>query len=96
MLHIENPLKKHKFIEAKVHLFQLKQDRGGGMKNKKKEHIHHFVQEFAFEGTSDEKASRPKSNPFFSIDGQLGMLKKQISEMNARIEKLEKLIESKV
>jgi len=66
------------------------------MKNKKKEHIHHFVQEFAFEGNSDEKESRPKSEPFFTIDGQLGMLKKQISEMNARIEKLEKIIESKV
>ena len=66
------------------------------MKNKKKEHIHHFVQEFAFEGTSDEKESTPKSEPFFTIDGQLGMLKKQISEMNARIEKLEKIIESKV
>ena len=66
------------------------------MKNKKKEHIHHFVQEFAFEGTSDEKESRPKSEPFFTIDGQLGMLKKQILEMDARIEKLEKIIESKV
>ncbi len=66
------------------------------MKNKKKEHIHHFVQEFAFEGTPDENESRPKSEPFFTIDGQLGMLKKQISEINARIEKLEKIIESKV
>jgi len=66
------------------------------MKNKKKEHIHHFVQEFGFEGTTDEKESRLKSQPFFTIDGQLGMLKKQISEMNARIEKLEKIIESKV
>ena len=66
------------------------------MKNKKKEHIHHFVQEFAFESNSDEKKSMPKSEPFFTIDGQLGMLKKQISEMNARIEKLEKIIESKV
>ena len=66
------------------------------MKNKKKEHIHHFVQEFAFEGASDEKESIPKSEPFFTIDGQLSMLKKQISEMKARIEKLEKIIESKV
>ena len=66
------------------------------MKNKKKEHIHHFVQEFAFEGTSDEKESTPKSEPFLTIDGQLGMLKKQISDMNARIENLEKIIESKV
>ena len=65
------------------------------MKSKNKEHIHHFVQEFAFEGTSDHKESRPKSEPFFTIDGQLGMLKNQISEMNARIEKLEKIIESK-
>ena len=65
------------------------------MKNKKKEHIHHFVQEFAFEGTSDEKESRLKSEPFFTIDGQLGMLKKQVMEMNVRIEKLEKIIESK-
>jgi len=65
------------------------------MKSKNKEHIHHFVQEFAFEGTSDEKESRTKSEPFFTIDGQLGMLKNQISEMNARIEKLEKIIESK-
>ena len=66
------------------------------MKNKKKEHIHHFVQEFAFEDASDEKVSAPKSQTFFSIDCQLGMLKKQILEMNARIEKLEKIIESKV
>ena len=66
------------------------------MKNKKKEHIHHFVQEFAFEGTSEEKESRLKSEPFITIDGQLGMLKKQITEMNSRIEKLEKIIESKV
>ena len=65
------------------------------MKNKKKEHIHHFVQEFAFEGTSDDKEIRPKSEPFFTIDGQLGILKKQIMEMNVRIEKLEKIIESK-
>ena len=66
------------------------------MKNKKKEHIHHFVEEFAFEGSSDEKVRAPKSQTFFTIEGQLGMLKKQISEMNVRIEKLEKLIESKV
>jgi len=66
------------------------------MKNKKKEHIHHFVQEFAFEGSSDEKVSSPKSQTFFTIDGQLGMLKKQISEMDARIEKLEKIVDSKV
>ena len=66
------------------------------MKNKKKEHIHHFVQEFAFEGSSDEKVSVPKSQTFFTIEGQLGMLKKQISEINARIEKLEKLIDAKV
>ena len=65
------------------------------MKNKKKEHIHHFVQEFAFEGTSDETKNRAKSEPFFTVDGQLGMLKKQISEMNARIEKLEAIIQSK-
>ena len=66
------------------------------MKNKKKEHIHHFVQEFAFEDTSDDKESTLKSEPFLTMDGQLGMLKKQISDMNARIEKLEKIIESKV
>ena len=66
------------------------------MKNKKKEHIHHFVEEFAFEGSSDEKVTAPKSQTFFTIEGQLGMLKKQISEINVRIEKLEKLIESKI
>ena len=66
------------------------------MKNKKKEHIHHFVEEFAFEGMSDDKESTTKSEPFLNIDGQLGMLKQQISQMNARIEKLEKIIESKV
>ncbi len=65
------------------------------MKNKKKEHIHHFVQEFAFEGSSDDKVSTPKSQTFFTIDGQFGILKKQILEMNARIEKLEKIIASK-
>ncbi len=66
------------------------------MKNKKKEHIHHFVQEFAFEDASEEKISVPKSQTFFSIDGQLSMLKKQISEINDRVEKLEKIIKSKV
>ena len=66
------------------------------MENKKKEHIHHFVEEFSFEGSSDEQVRAPKSQTFFTIEGQLGMLKKQISEMNARIEKLEKVIESKV
>ena len=66
------------------------------MKNKKKEHIHHFVQEFDFEGSSDEKVRAPKSQTFFTIEGQLGMLKKQILEMNARIEKLEKSTKSKV
>ena len=66
------------------------------MKNKKKEHIHHFVQEFAFEGSSDEKERTLKSQTFFTIEGQLGMLKKQISEMNSRIEKLEKIIDSKI
>ena len=66
------------------------------MKNKKKEHIHHFVEEFAFEGSSDEKVRAPKSQTFFTIEGQLGMLKKQISEMNIRIDKLEKIIDSKV
>ena len=66
------------------------------MKNKKKEHIHHFVEEFAFEGSSDERVRAPKSQTFFTIEGQLGLLKKQISEMNARIEKLEKLIEPKI
>ncbi len=65
------------------------------MKNKKKEHIHHFVQEFAFEGSSDDKVSTPKSQTFFTIDGQLGIMKKQILEMDARIEKLEKIIASK-
>ena len=66
------------------------------MKNKKKEHIHHFVQEFAFEGSSDSNESALRSQTFFTIDGQLGMLKKQISEMNERIERLEKKIDSKV
>ena len=66
------------------------------MKNKKEEHIHHLVQEFAFEGSSDENVRAPKSQTFFTIEGQLGMLKKQISEMNARIEKLEKSTKSKV
>ena len=65
------------------------------MKNKKKEHIHHFVQEFAFEDASEEKVNAPKSQTFFSIDGQLSMLKKQILEINDRIEKLEKIIDSK-
>ena len=66
------------------------------MKNKKKEQVHHLVQEFAFEGALDEKKSAPKSEPFFTIDGQLGMLRKQLSEMNSRIEKLEKIVNSKV
>ena len=48
------------------------------MKNKKKEHIHHFVQEFAFEGSKDEKVRAPKSQTLLTIEGQLGMLKKQI------------------
>jgi len=37
------------------------------MKNKKKEHIHHFVQEFAFEGISDEKESDPNLSLFLPL-----------------------------
>ncbi len=65
------------------------------MKNKKKENIHHFVQEFAFEGSSNDK-DNVKSQTFFTIDGQLGMLKKQISELNSRIEKIEKIIDAQI
>ena len=56
------------------------------MKNKKKEHIHHFVEEFAFEGSSDEKVRAPKSQTFFTIEGQLGMLKKQILALHLTLQ----------
>ena len=36
-----------------------------------------FGSTILFEGSSDEKVRAPKSQTFFTIEGQLGMLKKQ-------------------
>ena len=67
-------------------------------KDQKTENIHHFAQEFALEDLKHETAAdrTHQAEPYFSIEGQLAMLKKQISDLDSRLEKLEGIIESKL
>ena len=64
----------------------------GKMKN-----IHHFADEFAFEDLKDESEEKhgrqSKLNPVNTR--QFAQMKKQIADLNIRIDKIEKLLESK-
>ena len=65
------------------------------MKDPKKDNIHHFADEFAFEDLNHESggegAHHAKSYP--TKDSQISMIMKQISHLNMRIERLEKILE---
>jgi len=65
------------------------------MKDPKKDNIHHFADEFAFEDLKHESvvegAHHAKS--YSTKDSQISMIMKQISHLNTRIERLEKILE---
>ena len=65
------------------------------MKDPKKDNIHHFADEFAFEDLKHENevevAHHVKS--YLTKDAQFSMIMKQISHLNTRIERLEKILE---
>ena len=65
------------------------------MKDPKKDNIHHFADEFAFEDLKHESevegAHHAKSYPI--KDDQYSMIMEQISLLNTRIERLEKILE---
>ena len=65
------------------------------MKDPKKDNIHHFADEFAFEDLKHEIGGEgthhAKSYP--TKDSQISMIMKQISHLNTRIERLEKILE---
>jgi len=67
------------------------------MKDGKMKNIHHFADEFAFEDLKDESKGehghQSKLNPVST--SQFAQMKKQIADLNIRIDKIEKLLESK-
>ena len=68
------------------------------MKDGKMKNIHHFADEFAFEDLKDESEEeqhghQSKLNPVST--SQFAQMKKQIADLNIRIDKIEKLLESK-
>jgi len=79
-----------------VGLFEDKK-MGGSMKEGKMKNIHHFADEFAFEDMKDESEKehghQSKLNPVNT--SQLAQMKKQIADLNIRIDKIEKLLELK-
>ena len=68
------------------------------MKDVKMKNIHHFADEFAFEDLKDKSGADlgHRSKPRQVCTGQFADMKKQIAYLNTRIDKLEKLLESKV
>jgi len=68
------------------------------MKDVKMKNIHHFADEFAFEDLKDKSGADlgHRSKPRQVSTGQFAEMKKQIADLNTRIDKLEKLLESKV
>ena len=65
------------------------------MKDPKKDNIHHFADEFAFEDLMHESGGEGAhhSKSYLTKDSQFSMIMKQISHLNTRIERLEKIIE---
>ena len=68
------------------------------MKDVKMKNIHHFADEFAFEDLKDKSGTDlgHRSKPHQESTGQFAEMKKQIADLNTRIDKLEKLLVSKV
>ena len=65
------------------------------MKDPKKDNIHHFADEFAFEDLIHESGGEGAhhSKSYLTKDSQFSMIMKQISHLNTRIERLEKILE---
>ena len=67
------------------------------MKDGKMKNIHHFADEFAFEDLKDESEEehghQSKLNPVNT--SQFAQMKKQIADLRIRIDKIEKLLDSK-
>ena len=68
------------------------------MKDGNIKNIHHFADEFAFEDLKDKSGADHghRSKPHHVSTGQFTEMEKQIADLNTRIDKLEKLLESKV
>ena len=58
------------------------------MKDPKKDNIHYFADEFAFEDLKGERGveGAPHAKPYLTKDGQFSMLMKQISHLNTQID----------
>ena len=67
------------------------------MKDPKKYNIHHFADEFAFEDLKGESGveGAHHTEPYLTKEGQFALIMKQISKINERIERLEKVLEEK-
>ena len=58
------------------------------MKDSKKDNIHHFTNEFAFEDLKDESEGEGEhlAKSYLTKDGQFSMIMKQISHLNTQID----------
>ena len=67
------------------------------MKDGKIKNIHHFADEFAFEDLKDESGAdhghQSKLHPVST--SKFAQMKKQIADLNIRVDKMEKFLESK-
>ena len=65
------------------------------MKDPKKDNIHHFADEFAFEDLKHENGVEDShhAKSYLNKDSQFSMIMKQIAHLNMRIERLEKILE---
>ena len=65
------------------------------MKDPKKDNIHHFDNESAFEDIKHESVVEGAhlATSYITKDGHFSMIMKQISHLNTRIERLEKILE---
>ena len=67
------------------------------MKDQKIDNIHHFADEFAFEDLKGESGveNAHHTKHHLTKESQFALIMKQISEINGRIERLEKVLEKK-
>ena len=67
------------------------------MKDGKMKNIHHFADEFAFEDLKDEsKEEHGHQSKLNTVStSQFSQMKKQIADLSIRIDKIEKLLDSK-
>ena len=65
------------------------------MKDLKKDNIHHFADEFAFEDLKhqNEVDGAHHAKSYLTKDGQFSKIMEEISHLKTRIERLEKILE---